>query len=339
MTSDEEVIENLKFEFFEKFKNKYELSQDTPLGKGHYACVFKAFDKDRNIDVAIKIFFSGIAPDGSQRGWHITSSVIHNQIAQTSTIETFHSNHLNKDCKAVIQRYVPGKPLKSILDKFNTLEQNPSYQIVLNDFGLTYFKSLLNVLNFCHSQGFGHGDCHDGNIMVFSESHLTKHTFRVVLIDFDNSSIKKTLNAKTEKEKIESDIGLLKYFFDKTFIDWKYYEAVKRILASYKTLTEIQFSYSIVSEYIEHCIKETASKENILKVLSMFPHPFMGFHIPPTINCLKMVAEISKTENVFNEALDEYIKNASNPDNWNHELSIEKIEGNVTEIYKNIFEN
>lgn len=130
MKTDKEKVNKLRTEFFQKFGKKYELRQQNPIGEGHYACVFKAFDIDRKIDLAIKIFFDGIAPKGSERGWHITSSVIHNQIAQTSTIESFYSSSLRKDCKAVVQRFIPGRPLKSIIERFDSLEKNDSYQIV-----------------------------------------------------------------------------------------------------------------------------------------------------------------------------------------------------------------
>ncbi len=339
MTTDKILIQQLKEEFFNKYSKKYKLLSNDALGEGCYACVFKGFDIDRNINVAIKIFFDGIAPKGSERGWHITSSIIHNQIAPTSTIESFYSEVLSKNCKAVVQRFIPGKTLKSILKKFDELEKNENYQDVLNDFGLSYFESLLNVLNFCHSQNIGHGDCHDGNIMIFPEQHPSKNSFHVVLIDFDNSSIKETLNAKSEKEKIESDIGLLKYFFNKTFCDWKYYEAVKIMLDSYDKMKELKFCYSIISNYIESCIKGNKTESDAKKTLHKLPHPFMGFHIPPTIKCLQKVAEIEGVSSSFEKALKDYRKVISNQENWKHEITIETIKGEVTDIYRKLFDD
>lgn len=337
MDEESKALE-LRDEFFEQYEKKYQLVDEKPMGKGHYACVFKARDLDRTIDVAIKIFFDGIPPAGSQRGWHLTSSIIHNQIAPTSTVETFYSKSLKCECKAVVQRFIPGKTLKKILDKFDGLEHNENYQHVLNDFGLSYFSSLLNILNFCHSQGFGHGDCHDGNIMIFSEIHPTKHNFRVVLIDFDNASFKEKLSGKTEKEKIQNDIGLLKYFYKKTFIDWKYYKPVLEMLDNYDTLAEYQFSYGIISELILKSIKRQVDNTTLLQILSKFPHPMMGFHIPPTIACLRTVAEIGDFNQEFESALKEYFSKASNPENWNHSLEIEIIEGGTTNIYKDMFD-
>ena len=331
------MIESLRDEFFKTFADKYKLLENKPLGKGHYACVFKAFDIDRQIEVAIKIFFDGIAPKGSERGWHISSSVIHSQIAQTSTIENFRSKVLKRQCKAVVQRLIPGKTLKSLIEEFDSIEQSPNYQAVLNDFGLTYFPSLLTVLNFCHSQNFGHGDCHDGNIMVFLEQHDTLHSFRVVLIDFDNSSIKETLNAKTEKQKIESDISLIKYFYKKVFSDWKFYEAILIILNNYTSVSQYQLSYSIVSEYISKSIKGNNSTESIIKILSKLPHPFMGFPISTTIESLRKVAEITNDIENFELGLAEFKIAFAKPENWKHDFEIETIEIGVTDIYRKMF--
>jgi len=332
-------IEKLRDEFFSNFLYKYELKSNNSLGEGHYACVFSAYDKDRKIDVAIKIFFDGIAPAGSQRGWHITSSVVHNQIAQTSTIETFYSKTLKRECKAVVQRFIPGKTLKSLLNKFDKIESNPNYQNVLNDFASTYLTSLLSILNFCHNQGFGHGDCHDGNIMVFMESHQTRHSFRVVLIDFDNASIKETLNLLTEREKIESDIGLLKYFYNKAFYQWNYFNPVRELFNSYKTMTEFQFSYSIVLTFVDLCIKSKTSPADIALVFNKLPHPFMGFHIPPTVQCLREIAVIASIEANFNTALDNYKAKISDLNNWDTEVTIEYLNDGVTQIYRDLFDN
>jgi len=334
-----ELIEELKQEFFLSYKNKYTLLGDESLGEGHYACVFKAYDIDRNVEVAIKIFFKGITPKGSERGWHITSSVIHNQIAQTNTIETFYSALLKRECKAVIQRFIPGKTLNSLLNKFDKLAKGKGYQTILNDFGLSYLISLLEVLSFCHNQNFGHGDCHDGNIMVFLESHETRNIMSVILIDFDNSSIKQSLNSNTEKEKIESDIGLFKYFFKKAFYDWKYYTSVSIMFESYDSIREFQISYSIVSDFISFCIKGGKSKEGIKKILEKLPHPFMGFNYFSTIESLQSISEIENIEETFEEALEEHKKAILNPINWEHEVSIEVFEDGITNIYRDLFEN
>lgn len=332
-----EKIELIRDEFFKKFENKYTLLGNKSLGEGYFACVFKAHDIDRNIDVAIKVFFNGIAPKGSERGWHITSSYMHNQIAPTSTIESFYSNVVNGDCKAVVQRYVPGKSLKKILYDFDDIEASDNYQNVLNDFGLTYLRSLLQVLNFCHNQGFGHGDLHDGNIMVFLEDHPTKHSLRVVLIDFDNSSIKETLNLKTEKDKIESDIGLFKYSFDKAFYQWKYFEALKELFLNYDSITEFQFSYSIVSLFIENCTNAKKSKADVANVLGKFPHLFMGFHIPPTLRCLQVIAEIENLTAIFGEELKTYKEQISQIQNWSTNVEVEYLSEGTTSIYQKIF--
>ena len=107
--------------------------------------------------------------------------------------------------------------MKQINKHFDIIENEPHFQKVLNAFALTYVNSLLEVVCFCHSQGFGHGDLHSGNIIAFIEKHPTKFPIRAILIDFDNSSFKSETAILSEKGKIENDIGLFKYFFTQSF--------------------------------------------------------------------------------------------------------------------------
>lgn len=104
-------------------------------------------------------------------------------------------------------------------------------------------------------------------------------------------------------------------------------------------MAEFQFSYSIVSEYIEFCIKKNSSKIYIKNVLSKLPHPFMGFHIPPTLDSLRKVAEIENVLGEFDEAVNEYKKTITNHDHWTYEIEVELIQNSVTRIYKDIFDN
>ena len=332
---NKETIEKLKQEFFTQFGHKYELVEDWTKEEGCYACVFKCIDKATGVPVAVKLFFEGIAPEGSKRGWHITSTIIHRQIAPTLTIETFKSKILKTDCQAVIQRFIPGKPLGKIFEWFNEIEGLPVFNNVLDDFGITFFPSLLEALNLCHGLGHGHGDFHPGNIIVFSVEDYERHSFNAVLIDFDNSSIKETLNKVSEKEKIRSDISLLKRLYGSMFHQWRYYAAFKIIMDSYHSVKEINYAYSSAIEFIKCIKRKTVHKKSIDKMLAELPYPFI-FHTPPLINCLKTIAELDNISE-FNLCLDEYKKRASNINNWTHETSMTVIDQDVNTLYKGFF--
>ncbi len=327
----------LKSEFISQFKNKYAIVNDMELGEGHYAFVFLCKDIQIGTDLAVKVFFEGVPPDGAKRGWHITSSIIHNQIAPTLTVEPFYSKKLKRECYAVIQRHVPGKSMRKVNQDFNDIELEPSFQFVLNDFALTYVNSLLEIITFCHSSNIGHGDLHDGNIIVFQEYHPTKHSFRAVLIDFENSSFKDSIVSKTELEKIESDIGLFRYFFTQTFYQWKYYEPIIVMFREYNKMAEFKLGYSIVTKFIDLILNNKTSKNDILNLLAKLPHPMMGFHIPYTVNCLRSVAELDGLTNNLQEAIDTYNQRMQDPNSWKMDVTIEYIQPGVTDIYKRIF--
>ena len=329
--------EILKKEFLIIYKDKYELINDFDLGEGSYAFVFLCKDIQRNIQVAIKLFFEGIPEKGTKRGWEITSTIIHNQIAPTFTVEPFYSKKLKKDCVAVIQKFVPGKSMKQINKHFDIIENEPHFQKVLNDFALTYVNSLLEVVCFCHSQGFGHGDLHSGNIIAFIEKHPTKFPIRAILIDFDNSSFKSETAILSEKGKMENDIGLFKYFFTQSFYQWKYYEPIIEIFKDYDKISEYKLSYSIVSTFIDLILNNKTTVNDFEQLLTSLPHPMMGFHIPNTIKCLRSIAQIENLTTNLQTAIDSYIEKIKNPNNWNSTVTIENTDNDVTEIYRKMF--
>lgn len=329
--------EILKEEFLLKYKDKYELINEFDLGKGSYAFVFLCNDIQRNIEVAIKLFFEGIPEKGTERGWKITSTVMHNQIAQTFTVEPFYSKKLKKECVAVIQKFVPGKSMKQINKHFDIIQHQPYFQKVLNGFALTYVNSLLEVVCFCHSQGFGHGDLHSGNIIAFIEEHPTKFPIRAILIDFDNSSFKSETTALSEKDKMENDIGLFKYFFSHSFHQWKYYDPIIEMFRDYNKISEYKLSYSIVSKFIDLILNNKTSVNDFEQLLTTLPHPMMGFHNPYTIKCLRSIAIIDNLGNNLESAIDSYLQKIKNLDNWNTTLTIEYLDHDVTEVYRKMF--
>lgn len=332
-----EKKEILKQEFLSIYKEKYEIISDFELGEGSYAFVFLCKDIQRKIEVAVKLFFDGVPSEGTNRSWEITSTIIHNQIAPTFTVEPFYSKKLKLNCSAVIQKFVPGKSMKCINKHFDEIENEPHFQKVLNDFALTYLNSLLEVVCFCHSQGFGHGDLHSGNIITFIEEHPTKFPIRAILIDFDNSSFKSKTAILSEEGKMENDIGLFKYFFTHSFHQWKYYEPIIEMFKDYNKISEYKLSYSVVSKFIDLILNNKTSVNDFEQLLTILPHPMMGFHIPYTIKCLRSIATIDNFAINLESAIDSHIQKIKNTNNWKTELTIEYLDHDVTEVYRKMF--
>ncbi|CAM3007309.1 protein kinase family protein [Flavobacterium frigoris] len=332
-----EKKEFLKQEFLEVYKDKYKLINDFDLGEGCYAFVFLCKDIQRDIDVAVKLFFDGVPEEGTKRGLKITSTFIHNQIAPTYTVEPFYSKNLKINCIAVVQKFVPGRSMKQINKHFDLIENEPHFQKVLNDFALTYVNSLLEVICFCHSQGFGHGDLHSGNIIAFIEEDPIKFPIRAILIDFDNSSFKSETIDLSEKAKMENDIGLFKYFFSHSFHQWKYYDPIIEMFRDYNNISEYKLSYSIVSKFIDLILNNKTSANDFVQLLTTLPHPMMGFHIPHTIKCLQSIAQIDNLTTNLQTAIDLYIQKIKNENNWNSTLTIEYLDHDVTEVYRKMF--
>jgi len=331
---ENEKIEALKHEFFKEFKNKYSPEGYKHLGTGAYGFVFRCKDLMRNIDVAVKLYMEGFAPQGSIRGWQLTSLNIHNQIAPTFKIESFKSKALNIDCTAVVQRYVPAKSLKQLYEFFDSVEKEDNFQDVLDDFAFGFVPSLLDVLRFCHSQGFAHGDFHEGNILALPIDIEVHQLFQAILIDFDNSSFDKELKSQSEKEKIASDLRLLLRLYDGGLHQWRYYEQVKTLFTDYKSAMELYTAYQFVIDFIKLIKYKKASKEQIFKLLKKLPLPMLGFNSSSTIKVFKAIATLEKIDVIFNECLAIYIKAITNVGNWEHEVTMIKTEGKTISQYK-----
>lgn len=329
----------IKQEFLSHYKDKYQLSSELELGEGHYAFVVLCKDLQRDINVAVKLFFEGIPSKGTERGLKITSTVTHNQIASTFTVEPFYSKKLKIECLAVVQKFVPGKSMKQINKHFDIIENEPHFQNVLNDFALSYINSLLNVISFCHSQGFGHGDLNSGNIITFIEDHPTRFPVKAILIDFDNSSFKSETASLSEQGKMENDIGLFKYFFKYTFHQWKYYEPIYKMFNDYSNVSDYKISYGVVSKFLDSILTNKITIDDFEEVLNKFLNPNIGFNIQKTIKCLKSIAIICGCTNNLESAISEFLVKRAEIEELESTFPIEYLNHEVNLEYKKIFDS
>jgi serine/threonine protein kinase len=286
-----EILEQNKSvlrEFKNSFSSKYKIVSEIPMGMGQYGAVYHGYDLDRDIDIAIKIHHKGIAPEGSSRGWTISSVANHNQIANTYTIETF--NHLQfKTCKAVISKFVPGVSLQKIWDKIEEIEF-ASQKFIQDDLAHTFFPSLLQVLSFCHSLKTGHGDLHQGNVMVFLTDIGKRYEHHAILIDFDNSSIQEGVVCSNEDEKIEKDVRSVKRLIESTLVDWTHFDAITLLLNEINDIKLLKFSWIKLMEIIDLSTTNSFNKNVIFTFLkSLIGIDVAKEHLMPILNATKLI--------------------------------------------------
>lgn len=294
-------------DFSEEYGNKYDFGNPTRLGIGAYGAVFKVKEIARNIDIAVKVHTNGITPKNADRGWTISTVARNPQIAQTYTIEEF-NDHDGRKCQAVISQFVPGISLAKVLDYFDSLPE-PERKIIIEDFAFSLVPSLLQIINYCHFLGYGHGDLHEGNIMVHLSDIDKRYVHNVVLIDFDNASIETEVYAPTEQAKIDSDKRLLTKIIINILRDWEHMPSVKILLDNYNSAHELQTGYGKLLEFID--ISETSQFTE--SSINMFLKTLFTTDIPrrqltPLLNSLALIAQQKNKRVEFQFALEEFDK-------------------------------
>lgn len=336
MTNTPQLLEDFK----SNYPDKYLFSENEPLGQGSYGAVFKAIDVDRQIPVAIKIYHDGIVPLGSERGWIVTSKIINPQISPTYTIESFTSSD-GKDCKAVVSRFIPGKSLKQIFDWANA-QVDDNKRFIADDFVFSFLPSLLNILDLCHSLGFGHGDFTPGNIMATPTNIHEKYEFTATLIDFDNSSIEAEVYTSNEKEKIDKDcrafsnptIGIGPYIV----MDWQWEQQVKGIFAAYSTIRDFKIAFDIILKYVDLVNKGMVNREKTLAIFKELLHYRMNGFVPKaTIDSLREISTVAGLTAEFDRNLQAFEEMTRNYDNWSYEVTIIENGHIKNSLYKGFF--
>jgi serine/threonine protein kinase len=90
------IVSTLVEDFKKQYSSKDTFESDMALGYGAYGVVYKAKDNARDLEVVIKFYHKGAIPEGSERGWNLSSKTINRQIAPTYTIESFLSGQYRR---------------------------------------------------------------------------------------------------------------------------------------------------------------------------------------------------------------------------------------------------
>ena len=339
----DQTIENtgMFHDFSTQYAQKYTINNSDKIGEGAYGSVWKGNENFREIPVAVKIHHDGIKPKGAERGWTISTMVSHPQIAKTYTIESF-LNREGLECMAVVSQLVPGKSLKSIFGELNDLSPEDR-ELFQDDLAHSFVPSLLDILQFCHSRSYGHGDLHEGNIMVFITGLEVTYEFTAILIDFDNASIQTEKYCPTEKNKIEKDYSLLKRILEYTLGEWSYYGYFEPLPLAYTKVSDLNMAWKKVLEFIRLSNKPGFYKPLIFSFLStLIPLELTVEHLRPILNAIKAISINKGKGEDYGWALedfqDAYVKYQEMADLRDELNFIENAEAK-TRMYKKVFDN
>jgi serine/threonine protein kinase len=326
-------------EFKKAYPHKYEILDETPLGMGAYGAVYKALDKDRMLEVAIKIHHKGIAPEGSARGWAISTMANHPQVANTYTIETFETQDF-KTCKAVVTKLVPGISLQKLWDNIEELTP-ANLEFIQEDLAHSLVPSILNALRFCHVLGYGHGDLHAGNVITFLSDLDKRYIHNAILIDFDNSSIRGEILCTNENEKIEKDYRAVKRMITQTIGDWSHFAVLNILLQAYDKVSDLSISWEKVMQFIDLSKTNGFNKNVIFTFLkSLIGLEVTKENLQPILTSIALVCKkLNKEEDCqwaiedFNEAYQQY----ENLEEMRLEMTIIENAELKTTFYKKVF--
>jgi serine/threonine protein kinase len=323
-------------DFKEAFSYKYQLESDTPLGQGAYGAVYKAKDIDRGIDVAIKLFFDGHAPKGADRAWNLTSRLVHHQVVPTYTVETFVGEG-KLLYKAVVSRFIPGKSLRQVFDWWNT-RSTEQMKYISEDFSNSFLTSVIDALYYCHRSGFGHGDLHEGNIMVVPINYGNKNQFEAILIDFDNASFKSDMKTSSEIEKMQKDVRLMARITRNVTQEWKWGKDFHTLFESDLTIEEIKFAYQSVLTFISGIESGTeVNKTFRFAVKLLLPRAIGGVKIQPILKLYRTIATTAGKSEEFEEAYTQVLEDLKKPGAITDSVEITEIKNDRYNFYGSLF--
>ena len=325
-------------EFREAFKEKYEFREEESLGSGQDVIAYKAFDIDRQVDVAVKLYLEGVPPVGSERDRKFTSGTIHPQIASTFTIESFKASD-GQTYKVVVARFIPGKTLTKLLEGINDCDEELQIEIATNmaDF---LIPSLLNAIEVIHSLNFGHGDLTANNIMTFLTNEYPGYGFFVVLLDFDNNAPSThTGEQYTNKDMIESDIRQVKNLMEEItrFLPWA--DILGKLLNEYNQIRPLKSAYNFLLAYLKLIKRDEHTTYNLSELFKTLYLELGSQSSGPVMTAIKEVAKLNGLFDGYNLGYDQFEKSKKAYDFQRQQLetTIYDDMGPISEFYSKIF--
>ncbi|TMQ04045.1 MAG: hypothetical protein E6J90_52370 [Deltaproteobacteria bacterium] len=226
-------------DFIRSHGQHYEIVRE--LGTGASGRAHLAHDLRRRVSVCVKLYHDGVPAKGSDRDWHVTSTLKHPAVADTFTIEEFYSGE--RDCIAVVSRFIEGHSLKQMLQH---LERAPKERQVDISIALlnSIYDDLCDGIIACHEAGFGHGDLHCQNVIVCKRGPK----LGAVIIDFDNATI--AASSFDEHARFQRDIRSLRRLVGMITQGWKWHEALQHLLDHHQSVSALRHALHWSLEFL-----------------------------------------------------------------------------------------
>ncbi|MBN1899426.1 MAG: protein kinase, partial [Spirochaetes bacterium] len=157
------------------------------LGEGGMSIVFRARDKEKKTDVAVKFFKSGV-----------TSSYIEDIIRFKREIESVskldhpciirvYNSGEHQNTPYIVMEYIKGNSLEDIILEGKSFNENDTVSVI---------KQVAEALSYVHGKGIIHRDLKPGNILLIKE----KNSYRIKLLDFGVALVMELGQIKGENE-------------------------------------------------------------------------------------------------------------------------------------------
>jgi len=132
------------------------------IGKGGSSVVIRAFDKDIQREVAIKILKSELAGDGPASGRFAEEAQITGQLEHPNIVPVYELSFDRRGQRFLSMKLVKGDTLQDALDRLGPSRLEPARLAEL----LQIFVKVCDAVSFAHSRGVIHRDLKPVNIMV-----------------------------------------------------------------------------------------------------------------------------------------------------------------------------
>jgi hypothetical protein len=281
---EEPALVQLRSDFLATYGDRYSIRRT--LGEGASGRAYLANDHRRRVDVCIKLYHEGIPAKGSDRDWHITSTLKHRAVADTFTVEEFSSTQ--RRCLAVVSRFIRGHSLMRVLQQIEAtpLERQVELSIAFLD---SVIEDLCEGLSACHDAGFGHGDLHARNVIICQR----EHRLGAVIIDFDNATI--ASSSCDEKSRCASDVRSLRYLIGQIAQGWKWHELLLSLVDHHQSIGALRGALGWALAFLKTADGRTGSKTDVKALRSALYHhshirPEAWEHADAVLNAVESVA-------------------------------------------------
>ena len=224
-----------------------------PLGEGAAGFTFRGFDRRRSVEVCLKFYLNGKADRGADRDWRITSTIKHELVADTFSVEHFDYGGA-EPAVVLVSRFIPGRNLERVLRSIEDepeADRRPLLRTVVARLGV----SLDSAVQVLHARGVGHGDLHGRNVIVSpadrNDDVIGGSPWRPVLIDFDNATFRRAPE-DGEQARIEKDVRSIRRLLGSMTYGSAWHDELTGLLQECPTTRDEGFALGAALTFLDH---------------------------------------------------------------------------------------